>query len=197
MASQGRDKRPQTSPEPEDLPKTGIPPHSFPEYDPLMAPGFICSEFLERPYTLLGRKQMGNAGFEWARRANSHDFENQRLMAQVPSEKEASLEEEMAKLKEDLAKSQRINSLILTEKRKLNEDYLGLHNKYENVSAECRKLKDESSGFDCQITQLSGIRDAALAEASCAREEVKELQEEVQALKDAATRHPKEIWAAV
>ncbi|GAA0168849.1 hypothetical protein LIER_23473 [Lithospermum erythrorhizon] len=72
---------------------------------------------------------MGNAGFELARRANSLDFENQRLMA--------------------------------------------------------------------QITQLCGIRDAALAETACAREEVKELQEEVQALKDVAARHPKKVWAAV
>ncbi|GAA0141369.1 hypothetical protein LIER_02524 [Lithospermum erythrorhizon] len=156
MISQGKDKRPRTSPEP-----------------------------------------VGNAGFELVRRADSLDFENQRLLAQVPSEKEVSLEEELARVKEDLAKSQQINSLIITEKRKLNEDYLGLHKKYEDVSAECKKLKDESSGFDCQITQLCGITDAALAEASCAREEVKELREEVQALKDAATRHPKEIWAAV
>ncbi|GAA0143335.1 hypothetical protein LIER_35724 [Lithospermum erythrorhizon] len=136
---------------------------------------------------------MGNAGFELARRANSLNFENQRLLAQVPSEKEASLE----KLKEEFAKSQRISSSILTVKRKVNEDCLGLHKKYEDVSAECQKLMDESSGFDCQITQLCGIRDTALAETARAREEVKELQEEVQALKDAIARHPKEIWVAV
>ncbi|GAA0187552.1 hypothetical protein LIER_34840 [Lithospermum erythrorhizon] len=140
---------------------------------------------------------MGNASFEMARRANSLDFENQCLLAQVPSEKEALLEEELVRVKEDLAKCQRINSLLHTEKRKLNEDYLGLYKKYEDVSAKCKKLKDESSGFDCQITQLCGIRDVALAEASCAREEVKQLREEVQDLKDATTRHPKEIWAAV
>ncbi|GAA0164654.1 hypothetical protein LIER_20241 [Lithospermum erythrorhizon] len=54
IASQGRDKRPQTSPELEDLPKSGIPPSAFPKYDPLMAPGFLSSEFLEKPYTLPG-----------------------------------------------------------------------------------------------------------------------------------------------
>ncbi|GAA0158594.1 hypothetical protein LIER_38691 [Lithospermum erythrorhizon] len=51
-ASQGRDKRPRTSPEPEDLPKSGIPPPSFPDHDPLMVPGFFTSEFLEKPYVL-------------------------------------------------------------------------------------------------------------------------------------------------
>ncbi|GAA0168848.1 hypothetical protein LIER_23472 [Lithospermum erythrorhizon] len=56
-SSQGREKRPQTSPEPEDLRKSDIPPHSFPEYDPLMAPGFFSSEFLEKPYTLPGENK--------------------------------------------------------------------------------------------------------------------------------------------
>ncbi|GAA0174282.1 hypothetical protein LIER_27707 [Lithospermum erythrorhizon] len=206
VALQGKDKRVRTSPEHVDLPKSGIPP-PFPDHDPLIAPGFVTSEFLEKPYILPGGQQIcegtsfesnlqsfhamryllmeglcegyvGNAGFELARRANSLDFENQRLLAQVPSEKEASLEEELAKVREDLAKSQRINSLIHTEKRKLKEDYLRLHKKYEDVTAECKKLKDESSGFDRQITQICGIRDAALAEASCAREEVRELKEE-------------------
>ncbi|GAA0170419.1 hypothetical protein LIER_40957 [Lithospermum erythrorhizon] len=38
---------------------------------------------------------------------------------------------------------------------------------------------------------------AGETEASCAREEVRELKEEVQALKTETARHPKEIWAAV
>ncbi|GAA0149352.1 hypothetical protein LIER_08550 [Lithospermum erythrorhizon] len=136
---QGLDKRPRTSPEPEDLPKSGIPPPAFPD-------------------------------FELVKRANSLDFENQRLLAQLPSEKEVSLEEELAKLKEEYAKSQRISSSILATKRKINEDYLGLHKRFEDVSTENQKLKDESSGFDYQITQLSA---------------------------DAVARHPKEIWAVV
>ncbi|GAA0174586.1 hypothetical protein LIER_27951 [Lithospermum erythrorhizon] len=45
--------------------------------------------------------------------------------------------------------------------------------------------------------EKSWRKDTALAEPSYAREEVGELGEEVQALKDAATRHPKEIWVVV
>ncbi|GAA0138714.1 hypothetical protein LIER_00406 [Lithospermum erythrorhizon] len=93
---------------------------------------------------------MRNVGFELVRRANSLDFENQQLLAQVPSEKEASLEEELTKLKEDLAKSERINSSILTEKSKLNEDYLGLH-KREGV----KELQEESA--ELQNTLLAAV----------------------------------------
>ncbi|GAA0164655.1 hypothetical protein LIER_20242 [Lithospermum erythrorhizon] len=115
---------------------------------------------------------MGNAGFKLARRANSLDFENKRLLAQLPSEKEALLEE-LAKLKEEYAKSQRISSSILADKRNINEDYLGLHKRFEDVSAENQKLKDESSDFDCQITQLMELRETVLADV----EEFKESKE--------------------
>ncbi|GAA0157797.1 hypothetical protein LIER_14984 [Lithospermum erythrorhizon] len=56
--------------------------------------------------------QVGNTGFELERQANNLDFENQRLLAQVPSEEEASLEEELAKLKEDLAKTELQNAFL-------------------------------------------------------------------------------------
>ncbi|GAA0141316.1 hypothetical protein LIER_35370 [Lithospermum erythrorhizon] len=148
--------------------------------------------------------QAGNAGFELARWAHNLDFENQRLLAQVPSDKEASLEEEVAKLKEEKAKlkaewvdAQRIASSLLTEKRRLFDDCWGLRKTFEDAAAENQKLREESSNFDIQITQLSATRDAALEETKLARREADDLQKENEALKIAAARHKKDIWAAV
>ncbi|GAA0151240.1 hypothetical protein LIER_10000 [Lithospermum erythrorhizon] len=65
------------------------------------------------------------------------------------------------------------------------EDYLGLHKKHEEVTSQRDKLKEESSGFEIQITQLSGYRDAALAKASCETQEAKRLEDEVKKFENA------------
>ncbi|GAA0172820.1 hypothetical protein LIER_26566 [Lithospermum erythrorhizon] len=146
----------------------------------------------------------GNAGFDLARWAHNLDFENQRLLAQVPSDKEASLEEEVAKLNDEKAKleaewvdAQQIAGSLLTAKRRLLDDCLGLRKKFEDATAENQKLGEESSNFDIQITQLSATRDAALEETKLARQEAEDLQKEKEVLKNAAARHKKDIWAAV
>ncbi|GAA0144549.1 hypothetical protein LIER_04969 [Lithospermum erythrorhizon] len=141
--------------------------------------------------------QVANAGFELARRVDFLGKENKDLRAQAPSKKTASLEEELAKVRGQLAKSQRINVLLNTEKKKLMEDYLGLPKKHEEVTSQQHKLKVESSGFDIQIAQLSGYRDAALAEASRATQEAKRIEDEVKHLQDTVSQHPKELWAAI
>ncbi|GAA0165162.1 hypothetical protein LIER_20634 [Lithospermum erythrorhizon] len=92
--------------------------------------------------------QIANNGFELARRADYLGEENKDLKAQAPSEKATSLEEELVKVKGELAESQQINVLLNTEKKKLTEDYLGLCKKHEEVSSQRDKLKEESSGFD-------------------------------------------------
>ncbi|GAA0186317.1 hypothetical protein LIER_33605 [Lithospermum erythrorhizon] len=116
---------------------------------------------------------------------------------EAPSEKIASLEEELAKVRGELAECQRINVLLNNEKKKLTEYYLGLHKKHEEVTSQWDKLKEESSGFDIQITQLSGYRDVAIAEASRTTQEAKPLEDEVKCLEDVTSQHPKELWAAV
>ncbi|GAA0139728.1 hypothetical protein LIER_01216 [Lithospermum erythrorhizon] len=122
---------------------------------------------------------------------------NKDLKAQAPSEKVASLEEELAKVKGELVESQQINVRLTTERRKLMEDFLRLRKKHEEVSIQRDKLQEESLGFDLQITQLSEYRDAALAEASRTKEKAKRLAGEVKRMEDAASQHPKELWAAV
>ncbi|GAA0146921.1 hypothetical protein LIER_06751 [Lithospermum erythrorhizon] len=113
------------------------------------------------------------AGFELARRANCIGEENKDLKAQDPSEKVASLEKELAKVKAKLVGSHRINLLLNTEKKQLMEDYLGLPKRHEDATSQLDKLKAEISGFDLQITQLNGR------------------------LEDVASQHPKKLWAAV
>ncbi|GAA0164590.1 hypothetical protein LIER_20185 [Lithospermum erythrorhizon] len=64
-------------------------------------------------------------------------------MIQVPTKRAVLLEEELAKVKGELAESQ-----WNTEKKKLVEDYLGLRKRHEEVTSQRDKLKDESSGFN-------------------------------------------------
>ncbi|GAA0158530.1 hypothetical protein LIER_15530 [Lithospermum erythrorhizon] len=141
--------------------------------------------------------QVANAGFELARRADFLGEENKDLKALAHSQKVASLEEELAKVRGELAESQRINVRLTTERRKLMEDLLWLRKKHKEVCIQRDKLQEESSGFDLQISQLSGYRDAALAEASRATKEAKQLEGEVKRLEDAASQHPKDLWADV
>ncbi|GAA0152375.1 hypothetical protein LIER_37479 [Lithospermum erythrorhizon] len=123
--------------------------------------------------------------------------ENKDLKAQAPSEKAASLEEELAKLKAGLTESRWINFLLNTKNNKLIEDYLGLRKKHEEVVSQWDKLQSESSGFDLQIIQLNGYRDPAVAKASSATQEVQRLKGEVKHLRDAASQHPKKLWVAI
>ncbi|GAA0173582.1 hypothetical protein LIER_41552 [Lithospermum erythrorhizon] len=183
---QGKEKRVRAAFELSDPPKSGIPPPPFPDYDPLMATGFFTTEFLTPSYTLLGGQQIcegtpfksnlqsfhvvANAGFELARRAHCLGEENKDLLSQGPSGKIAELEEESARVKKELVEGQRINVLLKTEKKKLMEDYFGLHKKHE------------------EITLLSEYRDAVAAEASSATEEVNRLEAVVKRLK---------VWAAL
>ncbi|GAA0154629.1 hypothetical protein LIER_12556 [Lithospermum erythrorhizon] len=106
------------------------------------------------------------ADFELARREDRLEEENKYLQTQAPSGKAASLEEELAKLKGELVEGQGINILLNTKKKKLTKDYLGLRKKHEEVTSQQDKLKEESSSFDLQTTQLSGYRDTVVAEAS-------------------------------
>ncbi|GAA0165774.1 hypothetical protein LIER_21090 [Lithospermum erythrorhizon] len=53
-----------------------------------------------------------------------------------------------------------------------------------------RSLLNEITSIKLQISQLSGYRNAAVAE-------VKQLEDEVKRLEDAASQYPKELWAAV
>ncbi|GAA0161568.1 hypothetical protein LIER_17851 [Lithospermum erythrorhizon] len=133
---QGKEKRVRAAPELSDPPKSHIPPPPFREHDPPIAAGFFTLEFLAPPYIL------------------------------APFKKTASLEEELAKLNGQLTESQRINVLLNTEKKRLSEDYLGLSKRHEEVGFLRDKLKAETSGFHLQITQLSGFKDVAVAEAS-------------------------------
>ncbi|GAA0143986.1 hypothetical protein LIER_04546 [Lithospermum erythrorhizon] len=57
------------------------------------------------------------------------------------------------------------------------DNALELRKKLEEVTAQCDSLKEESSGFDLQITQLSEVRDKALAESSRAQAEVQRLED--------------------
>ncbi|GAA0156144.1 hypothetical protein LIER_38221 [Lithospermum erythrorhizon] len=155
--------------------------------DPLEVYGAMCRHLI----------QAASAGFELARRADRFEEENKDLKAQAPSEKTASLEEDLTKVREELAESQQINALLNTKNKKLVEDYLGLPKKHEEVTSQQDKLKEESSGFDLQITQLSGYRDAAIAESSRATQVAKRLKDEVKRSEDAGNQHPKELWAAV
>ncbi|GAA0141458.1 hypothetical protein LIER_02595 [Lithospermum erythrorhizon] len=123
--------------------------------DPLKVYGDMCRYLI----------QVANVGFELARRADCLGEENKDLKAQDPSAKVTSLEEELAKVKAELAGSHRINVLLNNEKKKLMEDYLGLQKRHEDATSKLDKLKAESSGFDVQITQLSRYKDAAVAEA--------------------------------
>ncbi|GAA0157566.1 hypothetical protein LIER_14807 [Lithospermum erythrorhizon] len=118
---QGKEKRAMDAFELSDPPKGGIPLPPFPYYDPLMVVGFFTSEFLSLPYTLteglcqgysndpgplevygdmcMHLIQVANAGFELARRADNLGEENKDLKAQAPSDKVASLKEELVKVK--------------------------------------------------------------------------------------------------
>ncbi|GAA0153212.1 hypothetical protein LIER_11508 [Lithospermum erythrorhizon] len=121
-----------------------------------------------------------------ARRVDFLGEENRNLKAQVPSDKAASLEEELNKVKWG-ARGEPADQ----------RPYLGLCKKHEDVATQRDKIKAESSCFNLQITQLSGIRDVVLAKASRSTQETKRLEEEVKRLEDVASQYPKAIWAAV
>ncbi|GAA0147349.1 hypothetical protein LIER_36501 [Lithospermum erythrorhizon] len=140
-----------------------------------MAPGFFSSKFLENPYTLPRGQQI----CEWSSfKSNLQSFHVVRPLLMEGLCEGYSASDHLEVFGGMCRHLIHISSSILAEKRKLNEDYLGLHKKFEDVSAKNQKLKDKSSGFDCQITQLSAIQDASLAEIALARKEAEELQED-------------------
>ncbi|GAA0150282.1 hypothetical protein LIER_09258 [Lithospermum erythrorhizon] len=102
--------------------------------DPLEVYGDMCRNLIH----------VANAGFELARRADNLGEENKDLKAQAPFEKVASLEEELAIVKQELVDSQQINVLLNTEKRKPIEDYLGLRKRYE----------EEAQRLECEVERL-------------------------------------------
>ncbi|GAA0151701.1 hypothetical protein LIER_10362 [Lithospermum erythrorhizon] len=72
-----------------------------------------------------------------------------------------------------------------------------MHKKFEDATIENQNLREESSNFDIRIIQLSATWDAALQETKLARQEAEDLQKENEVLKKSASRHKKDIWAAV
>ncbi|GAA0144150.1 hypothetical protein LIER_04667 [Lithospermum erythrorhizon] len=137
---------------------------------PLLLEG-LCKGYSNNPKPLKVYGDMCRHLIQLARRAKYLGEENKDLKAQPPSEKAASLEEELAKVKGELVESWRINVTLNTEKKKLVEDYLGLRKKHKEVVSQRDKLQSYSSGFDLQITQLSGYWDVVVVEASRATKE--------------------------
>ncbi|GAA0169848.1 hypothetical protein LIER_24236 [Lithospermum erythrorhizon] len=72
-------------------------------------------------------------------------------------------------------------------------DNLGEENKDLKAQAPFEKV----ASLEEELAKLSGYRDAAVAKASRPIQEVQWLECEVKRLQDAASQHPKKLWAAV